>query len=88
MAFQIPVIVLFFPQLALDRKQRSSTTNDGGTMKPSGDFVVMEAKELLKLFDASGKAAKGTVLQSMTAPGTNQVQWSLNTERSVFECRK
>ena len=57
-------------------------------MKPSGDFVVMEAKELLKLFDASGNAVKGTVLQSMTAPGTNQVQWSLNTECWVFERSK
>jgi len=32
-------------------------------MKPSGDFVVMEAKELVKLFDADGNAKKGSVLQ-------------------------
>ena len=46
-------------------------------MKPSGDFVVMEAKELVKLFDANGNAAKGAVLQPMTTPGTNQVPLQL-----------
>ena len=32
-------------------------------MKPSGDFVVMEAKELVKLFDADGSAKQGSALQ-------------------------
>ena len=42
-------------------------------MKPSGDFVVMEAKELVKLFDADGNAKKGTVLQQVPVPSTHHV---------------
>ena len=49
-----------------------SSTGDG-TMKPSGDFVVMEAKELVKLFEADGNPKKGTVLQPMAVANSFQV---------------
>jgi hypothetical protein len=42
-------------------------------MKPSGDFVVMEAKELVKLFEADGNPKKGTVLQPMSVANSFQV---------------
>ena len=42
-------------------------------MKPSGEFVVMEAKELLKLFDSDGNAKKGTPLQPIPI-STSQVK--------------
>ena len=45
-------------------------------MKPSGDFVVMEAKQLLKLFEADGTAKKGAALEPMAVSNTLQVLFS------------
>ena len=55
----------------MDHKQRNSTSE--GTMKPSGDFVVLEAKELLKLFDADGNAKKGSVLEPIAISSSHPV---------------
>lgn len=57
----------------LSHQKTAQTRSTSNIMTKSGEFVVMEAKELLKLFEDDGSAKKGTVLQPLPVQASIKV---------------
>ena len=73
----------FMERLKKERAAKKQPLSDDSTMKPNSDFVILEAKEMLKLFTSEGLAKNPNDCEEVIVPKGRKkggFEWDKNAE--------